>query len=40
MRVHASIVSLWHVGVCRGIISLARIIIKHDDPGYNIIESD
>ena len=40
VRVDASMVSLWLVGVCRGIISLARIGVKYDDPGCNIVECD
>ena len=39
MSVYVSMVSLWHVGACRGIISLVRIGVtcKYDDPGCNII---
>ena len=38
VRVAASMVSLWHVGICRGIISLARTGVKYDDPGFSTIE--
>ena len=36
VRVAASLVSLWHIGVCKG-VSLARFGVKYDDRGCSTI---